>query len=241
LLKIEDLDLEKQLLVTPLDSVAASNRFVYYPDHLVRMPGPGGELYSDLWKLFTEPVFAGWAASLLEFNRPRRATWSQYQNPDVDDESVGSFLERRTGGPNIGNNLVSAVLHGIYAGDINQLSARSLMPQVWWAESFFGSYTMAALQRLSGKARMQPYNDVMLQEELRPKISQHLNTLMANASVYTFKQGIGTLVNALEKSLRANQNVDFKVEHEVKSLHSDAQTSDISVSSPFCTMSLVPG
>ena len=89
-----------------------------------------------LWSIITEPVFEGLGlGALFEFQRPQRATWAQYNNPEVDDESVASFLERRLGTPDVGNNIVSAVLHGIYAGDVNQLSARSLLPKLWYGES----------------------------------------------------------------------------------------------------------
>jgi oxygen-dependent protoporphyrinogen oxidase len=197
------------------------------------MPGPGQDIFAMMWTVLTEPVFQGWVGTLFEFNRPQRATWSQYSNPDVDDESVGSFLERRTGGADIGNNVVSAVLHGIYAGDINQLSARSLMPQLWYDEALAGSGTRAVIKRTQEQTRTEPVNDFMLRQEIQPKVSQHLKTMMADASVYTFKQGIGALAKALEKSLRANQNVEFKTGHEVKTIKDDAQSKSISVRFKF--------
>lgn len=222
------------MIVTPKSSVAARNRFVYYPDHLVKMPGPGQDLYSVIWTLITEPVFEGLATSLLEFNRPQRATWSQYNNAEVDDESVASFLERRTGGPYIGNNIVSAVFHGIYAGDINQLSARSLMPQLWYDEALHGSYTQAMFKRFQEQSLTQSFNDAVLQGELQPKISQPLREILKDASVYTFKQGIGALAKALEKSLRANRNVEFKTGHAVKAIKDDAKSDTVSVRFLFC-------
>lgn len=193
------------------------------------MPGPGQDFYSMMWNIITEPVFKGVVTSLWEYNRPQRATWSQYNNPVVDDESVASFLQRRTGGPNIGDNIVSAVFHGIYAGDINQLSARSLMPQLWYDEALHGSYTEAMVKRFSEQCLTQPFNDAILQGELSTKLSQPLKDVMKDASVYTFKQGIGALSKALEKSLRANRNVEFKMGHAVKAVKDDAKSNSIIV------------
>ena len=232
-IQIEKLNLKDELLVTSITSDAARNRFIYYPDHLVKMPGPGQDLYSMLWNVITESVFDGLPiGAIFEFRRPQRATWAQYNNPEVDDESVGSFLERRLGTPDVGNNLVSAVLHGIYAGDINQLSARSLMPKFWYGEALQGSLTRATIKNIQAQAITEPYNDIILRQEMQPKISQPMNMMMAGASVYTFKQGIGALSCALEKSLRANQNVEIKTGHTIKGLEHDGQSNDISVCLP---------
>lgn len=229
--QIEKLSLRDELLVTPMTADAARNRFIYYPDHLVKMPGPGQDPYSMVWNILTEPVFGGLSfGALFEFNRPQRETWASYNNPAVDDESVGSFLKRRLGTPNVGNNLVSAVLHGIYAGDINQLSARSLMPKFWYEEALHGSLTRAIIKNLQAQAITEPYNDIMLRQELQPKISHEMNMTMAGASVYTFKDGIGTLSGALEKSLRANDNVEFKMGHQIDTLEYDGQSNGVSVS-----------
>lgn len=213
-----------------MTSDAARNRFIYYPDHLVKMPGPGQDPYEMIWRIVGESVFEGLGiGALFEFNRPQRATWAQYNDPEVDDESVASFLERRLGTLNIGNNIVSAVLHGIYAGDINQLSARSLMSKFWYDEAMHGSLTRGFLRNYGAQSITEPYKDLMLRQELQPKISQPMRNAMAGASVYTFKQGIRMLSKALEDSLRANRNVEFKTGQRVKGLARDSESGTISV------------
>jgi hypothetical protein len=138
------------------------------------------------WSILTEPVFSGLAlGGMFEFRRPQRKTWPHYSDPAVDDESVASFLERRLGGPDVGNNMVSAVLHGIYAGDINQLSARSLLPKFWYEEAYYGSIMNATLKHMQAQVIVEPLNDVMLRQELGSKISGHVREIMAGASVYT--------------------------------------------------------
>ena len=127
------LGLEDDILITPKSSAAAKNRYIYYPDHLVKMPGPGQDLYEILWSMITEPVFKGMLWGML----------SEHRRPNADneivDESIGDFLARRLGTTKVADNIVSAVLHGIYAGDIYQLSAKSLMGALHAQEQIYGS------------------------------------------------------------------------------------------------------
>lgn len=188
------------------------------------MPGPGQNISDMLWSMMTEPVFSGMALGFLgEFRRPQR--------PDnVQDESVASFLERRTGSPHVGNNIVSAVLHGIYAGDINQLSARSLMGRLYYQEKVDGSVVKAAINAMKEAAVFMPRKDVTLQSELTANIRGLLSTLNgANASVYTFKKGIGALTDALEKSLQERYNVTFKLNEKITSVKYDGEGDAIKV------------
>lgn len=172
----------------------------------------------------TEPVFSGMALGFLgEFRRPRR--------PDnLQDESVASFLERRLGSPHVANNIVSAVLHGIYAGDINQLSARSLMGRLYHQEKVDGSLIKAGINAMKEGAVFMTRKDVDLQAELLTNIQGLLSTLNdARASVYTFKKGIGALTDALEKSLQERYNVTFKLNAKIISLKYDGEGDAIKV------------
>ena len=191
------------------------------------MPGPGQDLYTTAWSLFTEPVFKGLITSgLFEFKGPPRPE-------DLEDESVGSFFERRLRDPAVGNNMVSAVLHGIYAGDIYQLSIKSLFPSLWHHEGVDGSITRGTLRNLGNKTVSKPYRDATLYAEMMGRLSSSpISQSMETASVYTFKQGIGQLSDALEKSLRGNKNVEFKMDHEITGVDYDAASDGINVSCP---------
>lgn len=217
--------MKEELVVGWKHSAAALNRFIYYPDHLVRMPGPGQRISDMLWTAMTEPAFTGLFLGLFEARRaPRPAS--------VEDESVSSFLARRTGGPHIGNNLVSAVLHGIYAGDIDKLSAKSIMALPYYYEKEHGSVGNAYL-----KARKDMYyyiktEDLELRREMGPKVKE-LSTELATASVFSFKKGIGAFTDALEKSLRANPNVQFRTKDRIMSVEHDVESNGIQVLLPF--------
>jgi oxygen-dependent protoporphyrinogen oxidase len=207
--------LEQDVLVTSKDSPAALNRFIYYPDHLVRMPGPGVSFLENLSTLITEPIFHGvLLRAAMEILQPKVE--------GLDDESVSSFISRRFGSPVV-DNIVSAVLHGIYAGNVDQLSAKSILPMLWKAEQTTGSL----IRHMMTGDRYIPEKDVMLMKQLRKNMLNAHNIPPHNmavverirkSSVFTFKTGIGQLANALEQALHQMPNVTIKMNHPVSRL-----------------------
>lgn len=207
-----------EVIATSKNSVAAGNRFIYYPDRLVSMPHPSRGVLANIYSIFTEPVFDGliWAVVGEGFRDPRSA--------ELKDESVGSFLRRRMGTSQVGDNIVSAVLHGIYAGDIEQLSIKSLMPTLWYDEGKHASVSNGLVLRdLSPLVAKQDWQE--LQEFGRmlagkgsniPDIADRAKIRkITNSSVYSFKRGIGTLSEALENYLRSCPNVKIHTGYEI--------------------------
>lgn len=190
--------------MTNKDSVAAQNRFVYYPDHLVRMPGPGISLLQNVSTLWSEPVFDGaMTAALREI--------SISQRPDsLHDESIGSFISRRFGS-NLADNVVSAVFHGIYAGDIYKLSARTILAGPWQMESRYSSLMLGLLGGAFGDVGPITTNDLDIVKEFQrqPSKSEKLEAVR-KSSVFTFKGGIGELSDRLEAKLLENPKVEIR-------------------------------
>ncbi|KAG4035244.1 hypothetical protein MFRU_001g00150 [Monilinia fructicola] len=217
---IRDLGLTDQVIKTNKMSAAALNRFIYYPDRLVCMPEPSQGVYAIAWKMLTEPVFKGFYKMIFEYRRPRRPL-------DLEDESVGSFLARRTGGPDIPENLVSAVFHGIYAGDIYKLSARSITPVQWGMEGAYGSISAAMSQM--GKFQNATAEDAEMETKEKSLFTDNERAIVKDTSVYTFRRGIGTLSEALEYSLRNNPNVEIKLGEHVGNIEYDVQSESIKI------------
>lgn len=193
--------MENRILMTSKNSAAAQNRFIYFPNHLVRMPGPGTSLWNNLSTIWSEPIFSGAISGFLsEINKPRRS-------PDVQDESVGSFISRRFGSA-IADNVVSAIFHGIYAGDIYKLSARSILPGAWQTESKSGSIVVGFLDEAFGRRRPVADADIRLKHDYnaQPRVSDTLQAVK-KSSVFTFKGGIGELSDRLETDLYQSSNV----------------------------------
>lgn len=215
--------------MTSKDSVAAQNRFIYFPDHLVKMPGPGQDIYQILWRLLTEPVFNGITGIISEYAVPQRPA-------DLEDESVGHFLERRLGARHIADNIVSAVFHGVYAGDVYQLSVKSIIPRLWQLEGQHQGIAKGWLDNLQhrGQGIQMLRRDALLAQEMTglPDNEKLTGFGMTTASVYSFKKGIGSLSDALEKSLRKNGNVTIKMSDKIKSVEYDGSSDSIKVILP---------
>ena len=199
--QVRELGLEDRILMTSKDSVAAQNRFIYYPDHLVRMPGPGSSLLQNISNVLSEPIFKGTiAGALSEVTKPQRPA-------DLEDESIGSFLTRRFGSA-LTDNVVSAVFHGIYAGDIYKLSARAIVPSLWAIERRSNSIIKGLLEQASGGMQPIATSDLDMIRTLRsqPVMSDKLE-VVKKSSVFTFKGGIGELAHSLESKLDESDNV----------------------------------
>lgn len=209
--------------MTSKTAPAAQNRFIYYPDHLVRMPGPGQQPLDILKSLIFEPAFKGIAGGIVrELTSPKR--------PDtLADESVGDWISRRIS-PQIADNLASALFHGIYAGDIYKLSAKSILPIPWMREGKHGSLANAAFQALTEKTSWNFCDDIELQGKLGEiEWEPELSTQIADCSVFTYKRGLGQITERLERKLMHNVNVKIMKNTKIDQLEKDKESSKIKV------------
>lgn len=205
-LQIRQLGLESELLIIPKTSPAAKNRFIYYPDRLNKLPSDVLSVFLSLGLPVMKGAFRGLFAEPFRKRRPS----------DLNDESVGSFLTRRFN-KNFADNLASAVLHGVYAGDVDKLSAKSLFPGLWRGEMVYGSLARS----LFGGRDEELLDDQLVKAELY-RDNQDFCARIGNASVYTFKKGIETLSLALARELKANPNVTIKTGYKVKGISFNA-------------------
>ena len=222
--------LEDRILTTNKKSPAAQNRFIYYPDHLVRLPGPGSNIFKNIATIAREPLFAGaLSETLSEITRPRRPE-------SLSDESIGSFISRRFGGT-IADNVVSAVFHGIYAGDIYNLSARSILPSLWHTEWRHCSIVKGMLDQLFGGLRPASNEDFdTLRDPANPlgDVEHDPMEEVRKASVFTFKGGLGELGDRLEQRLGDRENVLVYKDTEVNDLKLQFHTEGSRVGNLTC-------
>ena len=169
------------------------------------MPGQGINIFEAFANLFTEPVFEGVFPALLnDFFAPKR-------DISLHDESVRSFFTRRLSSK-IADNIISAGLHGIYAGDIEKLSILSIMPSLWELEGLYGSVSKGMYRVGSLVFRSEPDMTLLSDLERRPPQSDRIKAAEA-ASMYTLKGGLRELARGLEASL--NQNPMINIERKV--------------------------
>ncbi|OCK83756.1 Protoporphyrinogen oxidase [Lepidopterella palustris CBS 459.81] len=215
---IQELGLIPDVIFTPKTAASARNRYVYYPDHLVRMP-PYESKIELARRLLEEPAFRGLIWGVFgEIFRPKRPA-------DLTDESLGSFISRRVD-PRVVNNLVSALMHGIYAGDVWQLSAKSLAPMHWYLEGKFGSTTRGLFDvnttnKASGDNPGAPIlrrDADMIKEMVREQLEPDFRKALRECSVYSFRNGIQELVEHLAESMRSNARISIKLNTTVMGL-----------------------
>ncbi|KAI5815914.1 hypothetical protein BZA77DRAFT_388060 [Pyronema omphalodes] len=202
---IRQLQLEDQLNIVHKEDPSAKNRFIYLNNKLNKVPN---SVTGMLFGVLTNPVLKGLVPGVL-------AEHTREQRPkEAIDESVGSFIARRLN-DNVADNLVSSVFHGIYAGDIDKLSARSLLPKQWRLEGKYGSITKGLLKN----NKEQPFEDTALRFEMQ-QVDENAELIkaMQNASVFTFKDGIETLSNALVEDLMRSPMVEIRLNDPVEKL-----------------------
>ncbi|KAK7512962.1 hypothetical protein IWZ03DRAFT_384490 [Phyllosticta citriasiana] len=197
-----ELGLRNDLRKANKNSPAAQNRYIFDQDHILRLPT---SIKSAIWASLSgeKVIFNALKEGLFEWKRQKR-------EHTIGDESIGDFLARR-GLKKTGEDLVSAFLHGVYAGNIEELSARSTPPfdRLWNQEWLEGSITRGLLSA--------PKDRLAIPRSLGELVRKHLPTFNGDwavhkwymdCSVFALKDGLGSLANALENRLiQKNVNI----------------------------------
>lgn len=162
--------------------------------------------------MFREPIFNN------AFNAILNDAGTDKRDSSVQDESVGDFISRRFH-PDLAKNIVSALFHGIYAGDIWKLSAERILPQQWRMEEKYGNIVSSLYE---GAWKRQTWNfcdDMYLHMTLQEvDWDERIRKGMESCSVFTFKHGLGQLTEALERRLQSKDNVIINRDTNVSSI-----------------------
>lgn len=203
-------------MTVPKTSQAARSRFLYVPEFggLHRLP-------SAPWDLFTS--LANCKLSRLLLSSVCREPFRSQNRPlGVADESVDGFMTRRFGSE-FARVFASALVHGIYAADARQLSLRSAFPLLWEAEQRGNGSVLYGLLR-------QPRHSPSM--EGVPYELGNVEESMQGASVFTFRDGIGTITSALVKYLRARPNVRLQGGVSITGIRIQPRNKQFEVSKP---------
>ncbi|KAM3414148.1 Protoporphyrinogen oxidase [Cercospora zeina] len=219
---MQELDLTKDAIFTQNTSPAARGRFLYYPDRLVPLPHPSFGLANILWSLLTQPVFKTAISSLVRepFTKPR--------DPSVKDESIGEFVSRRFS-KSLADNIVSALLHGVVAGDIYKLSAKSFFPQQWRAEALHGTLFSGLVSSKTEGIHMTKREADFLQDMKDYTWDPLLKDTLKDNAVFTFKDGLGMLSDRLHSKLFESGRVEFKTGTAVQTVKQSPGNTGIEV------------
>jgi oxygen-dependent protoporphyrinogen oxidase len=166
-----ELGLGPQLL--PASEAAARNRYLFLGGRLRRLP-------SGLLSFLTSRTLS-WRAKYRLLTERFRAP-----RTDAADETVDAFARRR-GGDELADNLIDALVTGIYAGDPKLLSAAAAFPRLAAFEREHGSVlrgmtAAARARRAEAAAQGKPYS--------------------RGGKMWSLADGLGTLVSTLRDRLR---------------------------------------
>ena len=171
------LDLVRELgLAAELQYVRTPGAFVLRGRRLYKLPSPSLLGLPLTWRALAEYRQLPWHARVrlaLEPRVPPRTT--------DDDESVGAFFRRRFG-PDTVDVIAQPLLGGIHAGDIEQLSMRSLFPRLLELERMHGSVLAGSVTASTPKAD---------------------GAVPAPTMFATLRSGLSTLVGALQRAVPA--------------------------------------
>ena len=201
-------------------------KYVYYPDHLVALGLPPlshlftrpfaylGHVAQLIKNLKDEPAFENALSSVINLYKPRQAP-----EKEVNDISVGHYLERRFGSRSLVDNLMSAMIHGIYGGDVWKLNLDS-SPLRWRKRAVHGQAEKGV--------KVMPTADVellnaMAHEQRRAVVGLWTHgwskgQVGQDPEWFWFKDGFKTLTDALAANLMKNPNITIKMSEPVTSL-----------------------
>lgn len=173
------------------------------------MPGPQPDMgllstiLDALKTLFTEPIFKGTVMSILK--EPAVDVRSDLRK----DESIGDFFSRRFG-PKVADNFLSAILHGVYAGDIYKLSADSILGVARLIEVQNESLLIGILDGMQTKKSFIPADYLLaLCSVVGQRPLNHfdrLRTLIRPASVFTIKDGLAEIARGFERGFQKHSD-----------------------------------
>ena len=164
----ESVGLKELKIETP--QKIGKTRYVFRGEKLHRVPSGPGILFSSVLsvggrlRILKEPFIR----AKLPFTNALT-----HQRTNAPDESLASFIERRLGKETL-DNLVTPFVSGIYAGDPEKLSVKSVFPKLFEAEQKYGGI-FKGMKALKGEIK--------------------------SSGLGSFKAGMSTLPAAIESQL----------------------------------------
>ncbi|WFD33753.1 hypothetical protein MCUN1_000570 [Malassezia cuniculi] len=191
---LDSVGLTPRLLTVSKSSPSAKNRFIYYGGQLNQLPS---SLFGAIKACVKLPLLR------TLFPRILKEPWVP-KKADAD-ESVHDFMARRLG-PAAATNLASAMMHGIYAGDSRELSVKSVLPSLVELEQKFGAlgrvfWPKWINSRYTHREEKKDTRKVNLDDSIIKMAKQ--------TSIYSFPNGLGEMVSAIEAELIASPNVSI--------------------------------
>lgn len=139
----------------------------------------------------------------------------------LKDMSVSEWLYEISGSRAVAENVASAMIHGIYGGDIDRLSARSVFDRFYWAYY---------LPSMGSDLRQMTMREQTFMSELSQDPQIRRMALKAKGALLHFgKEGMDSLPRALADALERTPNVEIRKGIPVRDISYDAETEKVNV------------
>ncbi|KAH6690425.1 hypothetical protein F5X68DRAFT_202923 [Plectosphaerella plurivora] len=168
-----------------------------------------------------------WKPALKAFFRLKRARLGGFGKrasspPPEADMSVGAFVRMMTGDSRLADQLVSAVMHGVWGGDIDRLSMVQVMPKLWW--NFWYKDARDAVHMPAHEVRL-------IEEAMADEGVQDLVRQSAQGQLLMFAGGMEDLPRAIVQGLKANTDVEIRTASPVEQIAYDEAAAKVNVTS----------
>ncbi|KAI7855570.1 protoporphyrinogen oxidase [Circinella umbellata] len=210
---IKELSLVEDLVAVPKYDPSARNRYIYYDGSINKLPNSLSSL------LFHKPpILKSVIPSVLKEPFVRSARTGK----DDDDETLYSLVSRRFN-EHIALDLVGSMVHGIYAGDVKKLSARSVLKMLFENERVYGSIVKGLIK---GGVNMETFRERGIAARARKEDPDWFAKMEA-MSVIGFKDGTEMLTEQLKNWLEQCENVNIVTGEPVTKLQVQGSESKI--------------
>lgn len=204
--------MKKLDIISGVRKTAATNRKgLFYGGNLIQLPSSFSEFLSFLKN--SPLLFGAKLRVIKDLYLPARP-------PHVYDESVDSFISRRLGS-NISQRIFSALMRGIYGGDVSKLSARSVarLSKLYYLERSERMSIIGAM--ISGSMKyLDDYSSDALERLFGSLISHSKDAQVdySRFSILGFPDGIQTLARVIADDLSRRENVSIQLGTKITSL-----------------------
>lgn len=218
---LKHLSQENQIEVMRHDSIANRKYFLDHGNNLLEVPNN----VSTGIKFFSNTLTKGLFKSILS------EPFKPVKLKTCEDISVGEFFNRKFGSRHLVDNLVSAGLHGIYAGNVYKLSVRSLLPKVVDLTNQHGTIFNSVLRLMVKPKPAKELSPVLKEYEKLISHDADLKQLQLQLKPYPMlrlEKGLQQLPLSLGKYLSKQPNVALKYNSNIRSIafNGDAVVSD---------------
>lgn len=232
-MQLANLGLTDRMVLVPRTSKSAKNRFLHYGGKLNRLPS---SLFGAISAAVRLPVIRETLSGVV------REPWVPRKAAADEDESVHSLVSRRFGQP-LADNLVSAMMHGIYAGDSRELSAQSILPFLCDLEEMHGSVLRALMpfpsklnKRFKQGTKSRSAEDKYKVLEVSKRMDPQFVEKMRKTSIYSFPNGLQEIIDALSDHVMATKNTEVRLASACTQIEPNADGFALGVQNEVCKL-----